>query len=95
MFKFLKPAKPGASKVKPAAAKPKPEAAAQPRSAPTVRPPHLKTSAPGPVLTAEDADLRYKQQPVMTPERQALIQQALSVHRAQQEVFADKHLVLF
>lgn len=86
MFKFLKPAKPGASKTKPAA-KPKPETAAS-RPAPVVRPPQLK-SAPSPALTPQAADLRYKQQPVMTPEREALIQQALSVHRTQQEVFAE------
>ena len=83
MFNFLKPAKPGAAK-KGGAAAAKPKAVTA-RSGPMARPPSLMTPLSGGGKPDDDGG---GQRP-MTPERAALIQKALSVHRSQQEVFAD------
>ena len=94
MFKFLKPAKPGASKKVPSSpAKPKAATATVQRPSPALRPPSLMTplsSGAGAVKTPprfDDAGPSGERP--MTPERAALIQKALSVHRSQQDVFAE------
>ena len=100
MFKFLKSLKPGGgpSGTK-SPAKPAPKTAKPQGSAPSsARPPSpmtpLSVGAQTPVKTpatqpAQCTPTRLDGDRPMTPERAALIKNALSVHRSQQDVFAD------
>ena len=83
MFKFLRPAKPGASKAKPAAPKPAAKALAD-RPTPKVHPPGTVAPLSAPKVEPK----RYAERP-MTPERAALIKNALAVHKSQQTIFAE------
>ena len=98
MFKFLKSLKPGGKqgKTATASAKPKSKTAKPQLSASSARPPNpmtpLSNGLPTPPKAQPNtAPAQFSidgEQPV-TPAREKLIKEALSIHRAQQNVFAD------
>ncbi len=90
MFKFLKSLKPAGKSKPPVARKISPSAKSKPMAATK---PDSGSEPNKELLTAATDDspsmLQLIQERPMTPEREKLIEKALSVHRAQQNVFSD------